>query len=70
MDLNGVISSIRYTGDVWSLVKKQKFEKVEIGAGKGELKMPKIGIKFSESYISRTVAVIVLVDNNLGSEFS
>jgi hypothetical protein len=35
VNLTGVISSIRYTGAVWSLVKNQKFENVEICGGKG-----------------------------------
>jgi hypothetical protein len=37
VNLTGVISSIRYTGKVWSLVKKQKFEDVEIDGGRSKL---------------------------------
>jgi hypothetical protein len=37
VNLTGVISSIRYTGEVWSLVKKQKFEDVEIDGGRSKL---------------------------------
>jgi hypothetical protein len=36
VNLTGVISSIRYTGAVWSLVKRQKFENVEIGGEKSK----------------------------------
>lgn len=37
VNLTGVISSIKYTGFVWSLVKKQKYENVKISGGKGTL---------------------------------
>ena len=37
VNLTGVVSSIKYTGFVWSLVKKEKFENVKIGGGKGTL---------------------------------
>ena len=42
VNLTGVISSIRYTGAVWSLVKKQKFENVDIGGGKTVIKEIKL----------------------------
>ncbi|CAB4006660.1 -glutamine gamma-glutamyltransferase 4 [Paramuricea clavata] len=42
VNLTGVISSIRYTGDVWSLVKKEKFENVEIGGGSTVVKEIKL----------------------------
>ena len=35
VNLTGVISSIQYTGEVKMLVKRQKFDRIEIDAGKG-----------------------------------
>lgn len=37
VNLKGVISSIRYTGAVWKLVKSEKFEDCEVGSGKSML---------------------------------